>query len=287
MRRVNVVFGVLSRAENPWAIDLWLLRAEAGSSHTGGNKGYKLRGYLERARREGLSHMITMAGAHSNHLRAFAALARREGLKATAIIRGDELANPDRHSAEIRFALDCGVRLVFATRQAYRALRETSTLVERAQLVADVDFSEAIFVPEGGMGPDGIAGVAEWAAAAAAFEQIYLPCATGTTCAGFLVATPATAHIFGVAVLRNFSAVHTAIAALVPSEQRRFTLIEDYARGKFGKTGDIDREISEFAQKNDLVADEIYVARALLALRDRAQHRLVQGRVLFVYTYNE
>ncbi|MFO1470821.1 MAG: pyridoxal-phosphate dependent enzyme [Turneriella sp.] len=278
---------MLAAAENPWGLDLWILRSAMEGRHLGGNKAYKLQGYLARARHEGFSHLITMAGPHSNHLRAFAAITRREGLIGTAIIRGDELADHSRHSDEIRFAHECGVRLIFAPRQIYRALRETSTAAERAVLVPDLDFKQAIFVPEGGLGTEALMGVARWAKQATGFDTIFLPCATGATCAGFLAATTAPTQIHGVAVLRNFPAVNAAIAALVPQAAQRFALIEDYATGRFGGAVDIGAEAGEFARVNGLVVDGIYTARLLSALHDRARAGHIRGRTLLVYTYNE
>lgn len=279
---------MLAAAENPWGLDLWILRSGIASGQIGGNKGYKLQGYLARARSEGRSQIITMAGPHSNHLRAFAELARREGLRASAIVRGHELADGARHSDEIRFALSCGVRLFFVTRLAYRALRETSTSAERSVLVPDLTFAEAVFVPEGGFGPEALLGVADWAAEATGFDAIILPCATGATCAGFLVATKAPTQIYGVAVLRNFSAVRAAIAALAPADLTRFTIVEGYAANRFGSPAQADDELSAFAHKNNLVADSIYTLRSLAALRDFARAgKLANQRVLWVYTYNE
>jgi 1-aminocyclopropane-1-carboxylate deaminase len=104
-----------------------------------------------------------MAGAHSNHLRAFAALSRREQLRAHAIIRGDELRDYTRHSAELRFALDQGVDLSFVSRAAYRELREAVSTADRAALVPDAPWREAVFVPEGGLGAEGVTGVKDWA----------------------------------------------------------------------------------------------------------------------------
>lgn len=278
---------MLAPAENPWGLDLWILRSDETEHHLGGNKFQKLTGYLDKARRENQTRLITMAGPHSNHLRAFAALARRKGFAGAAIIRGDELVDASRHSEEIRFALECGVRLIFVTRQTYRALRETSTEAERSGLVPDLDFAQAVFVREGGLGPEGLTGVIDWAAAAKGFDEIYIPCATGTTCAGFLAATNPPTQVFGVAVLRNFVAVHAAIKLLVPAAQRRFTLLEEYAVGKFGKLFEADEEVREFCERQGIVADGVYVGRTLAALAGQEKKRKVTGRVLFVYTYNE
>lgn len=278
---------MLAAAENPWGLDLWILRANPAGRHLGGNKAYKLQGYLARAKNEGFSRLITMAGPHSNHLRAFAALARQEGLLGTAIIRGDELVDTSRHSGEIRFALECGVRLIFVSRQIYRALRETSTAAERSVLVPDLDFNQAIFVPEGGLGAEALIGVVQWAKEATGFDAIFLPCATGATCAGFLAATEPPTQVYGVAVLRNFSAVEAAIASLAPAEVGRFTLLEGYAASRFGNPAQTDEELSTIAHRNRLVADSIYTLRTLAALRDFALAGKLPGRVLLVYTYNE
>ena len=278
---------MLAAAENPWGLDLCILRAAPTADHLGGNKAYKMQGYLARARHEDRSQLITMAGPHSNHLRTFAALARREGINATAIIRGDELADAGRHSGEICFALECGVRLSFVTRAVYRALRETSTVAERSVLVPDLTFAEAVFIPEGGLGPEALLGVANWAAEATGFDTIILPCATGATCAGFLVATQPPTQVYAVAVLRNFSAVKAAIATLAPEDVARFTLVEGYAANRFGQPASTDDELSTFAHKNNLVADSIYTLRSLAALRDFARKGKFHGWVFWVYMYNE
>ena len=255
--------------------------------HLGGNKYYKLLGYLNRARSHGISHLITMAGAYSNHLRAFAALTRREGLQATAFIRGEELSDPDRRSAEIRFAMAAGVQCKFIGRSLYRALRETGGDAERAALFPDMSFSDAVFIPEGGFGLEGIEGVRLWAQAAAGFETIFLPCATGTTAVGFLAATKAPTRIRAVAVLRNGDAVERAINLWAPADTGRFDLITDYA-ARFGKDDAALRlAAADFQGLWGIPIDTTYMAKAALALRDAAERQTLPGRTLLVYTYNE
>lgn len=279
---------VLRQLPNSWQIDLTLLRSPERTPHLGGNKYHKLIGYLEQARSQGKSHLITMAGAHSNHLRAFAVLCRREGLRATALIRGDELAEPSLHSPEINLALACGVRCIYVARSVYRLLRETTGLAALKMLVPEADFDSAVFVPEGGHGPPGVIGVTDWAGHARGFDEVYIACATGTTCAGFLKGTAQKTRIFGVAVGQNQNSVHETISTLAGEAADRFTLLEDYHCGGFGKTTQELRTIAEdLSQQWQLHVDPVYVGKATLALRERALAGQVAGRALLVYTYNE
>jgi len=279
---------VLAPLSNSWGIDLWVLMSNERSAHLGGNKYHKLRGYVETAKQNQLTRLITMAGAHSNHLRAFAALCRREQLHGVAIIRGDELTDPKRHSAELRFAAEQRVELCFVTRAVYRKLREAFTDADRAALVPGVSWGGAVFVPEGGLSAAGVTGVSDWAREAHDFDEIYIACATGTTCAGFLNASRPGQKICGVAVLKNAVAVSGAIRTLARDFEDRFELLNDYVFAGFASvTPELEAMAAEFSEAWQLKIDTTYLARVVMAIRERALAGRVNGRVLLVYTYNE
>lgn len=279
---------MLAPLQNRWGLDLWLLKSDERAPHLGGNKYHKLRGYVERARHSKCRTLITMAGAHSNHLRAFAALCRREGLRARAIIRGDELSDATRHSAELRFALDQGVDLSFVSRAAYRQLREAASTAGRAALVPGAPWSEAVFVPEGGLGADGLTGVKDWAREASGFGHVFIACATGTTSAGFLQAAHEHQKICAVAVLKNAAAIQKTIHLFAARHESRFELLNDYVFSGFAKTtGELDSIAHECSNLWQITIDTTYMARAVMAVRDRAVSGALKGRALLVYTYNE
>lgn len=279
--------GVLIPLENTWGTDLWLLRSPVSEAHLGGNKYFKLTGYLTEAKRQNCTRLITMAGAHSNHLRAFATLAKQAGYEATAIIRGDELKDPARHSEEIRFALAHGTHCTFVERSVYRQLRETRSEEERAALLPAVNFAGTVFIPEGGEGPLGIEGVRAWAGASSRFETIYLPVATGTTAAGFLSATNSITKVMGVAVLGNEGQVRRVIRLLAPGMMHRFELKTAYSR-RFGKPAhDMQLAAAEFSALWGITIDATYMAKTVLALREDALAGRIHGPALLVYTYNE
>ncbi len=278
--------GTIRPLSNDWRLDLSLLSSPVKLTHLGGNKFFKLKGYVGRAREQNLSHLITMAGAHSNHLRAFAAFAAAEGFQATALIRGDELADPARKSDTIRFAEAQGVHCLFVSRSVYRELRDAEPR-QRRGLIPEVDFAAAVFIPEGGLGAEGVSGVKLWAAAAESFETIYLPCATGTTAAGFLAATKSPTRIVAAAVLRNESQVQDTIRRLAPAAADRFELITDFS-GTFGKkNAELIHVAAAYSSAWGIRIDDVYMVRAVLALKRDMENGRARGKTLLVYTYNE
>ncbi len=279
---------MLVRLPNPWNIDLWLLKSDETRPHLGGNKYHKLRGYLATARKEGTTQLVTMAAAHSNHLRAFAALCRRERLSGTALIRGEELTDTNLHSAELQYAAGQGVDLHFISRAAYRQLREAGHAKARAAIVPDLSWDKAVYVPEGGHGAAGTVGVADWAREAAGFASVYIACATGTTCAGFLLAAHPNQQVCGVSVLNNADAVRETIRALATGHEKRFELVSGYTLGGFARQSDeLLKLCAEFSELWQVTIDPTYMGRVLMALRDRTLAGKISGRVLVVYTYNE
>jgi 1-aminocyclopropane-1-carboxylate deaminase len=284
--RPSHVQGIIRPLPNNWGCDLSLLQSPVKLPHLGGNKFFKLKGYVDRARELNLTHLITMAGAHSNHLRAFAALAKAEGFQATALVRGDELVDPARQSDIIRFAQAQGVRCFFIARSAYRALREAEP-GQRPSLVPNADFAGAVFIPEGGLGAEGVSGIKPWAASLERFETIYLPCATGTTAAGFLAATKSPTRVVAAAVLRNETQVHETMRLLAQNAVDRFELVTQFA-DTFGKTnGDLTRIAEEYSAAWGIRIDDVYMVRTVLALKGDIEAGRERGKTLLVYTYNE
>src|SRR5215216_6618668 len=55
-----------------------------------GNKWFKLKYYLEKAKKENKEQIITWGGPFSNHIIATAAAGKLSGFKTTGIIRGEE-----------------------------------------------------------------------------------------------------------------------------------------------------------------------------------------------------
>ncbi len=78
----------------PRDLRLAVLRLDQRPAAHNGNKGYKLRPWRERlARGEGRG-LISLGGAHSNHLHALAALGREDGFATVGLLRGEPCLTP-------------------------------------------------------------------------------------------------------------------------------------------------------------------------------------------------
>ena len=66
--------------------DIWIKRDDCTVVATGGNKVRKLEWLIGEARSLGATHIVTQGAVQSNHVRQTAAVARRFGMKCTALL---------------------------------------------------------------------------------------------------------------------------------------------------------------------------------------------------------
>lgn len=66
--------------------DIWIKRDDCTVVATGGNKVRKLEWLIGEARAQGATHIVTQGAVQSNHVRQTAAVARRFGMKCTALL---------------------------------------------------------------------------------------------------------------------------------------------------------------------------------------------------------
>src|SRR6202162_2467967 len=65
---------------------LWIKRDDCTGVATGGNKNRKLEFLLGEAQAQGADHLVTQGAVQSNHVRQTAAVARRFGMRCTALL---------------------------------------------------------------------------------------------------------------------------------------------------------------------------------------------------------
>src|SRR5690349_3628835 len=73
-------------------IELWIKRDDMTSGAAAGNKIRKLEHLLAHAKEREADHVITCGGLQSNHARATAILAAQLGMRATLLLRTDDVA---------------------------------------------------------------------------------------------------------------------------------------------------------------------------------------------------
>ncbi|MCJ8167736.1 1-aminocyclopropane-1-carboxylate deaminase/D-cysteine desulfhydrase [Atopomonas sediminilitoris] len=257
----------LQPVSTPWLIEagceLAILRLDQLDLQVSGNKLFKLQPYIERMQQQGLRGLISLGGAHSNHLHAMAAAAQRMGITAVGLVRG-----PAVDSQTMADVQRWGMQLHWLSREAYRARREAHFVEDWQRRHPDLQW-----VPEGGDGALGQQGAqAIWQVLHASLpalgwvscDAVVCPVGTGTTWQG--VARLASCPVWGMsAVPKHY---------LPPTLRADPCLILACRRGFAQSDTALAAFAAEFFAQTGVVLEPVYTAKALLALR----YQLADGK---------
>jgi len=269
-------------------IEVAILRLDQIDPLISGNKWFKLVEHLKAAERAGAEGIISLGGAHSNHLHALAAAGKRLGLETVGLLRGHVQDTPT-----VRDLQAFGMQLHWLGYGGYRARHEAGFWTPwRAQYPA------LHTVPEGGGGLAGALGCAAikqqvdtqladlgWAN----FDAWWLACGTGTTLAGLALAENGRRLVYGALAVPDDHGVAPNIQAILeqaagPAAEYRLI---DASRGGFAK---IDPPLLAFIEHTERVSciplEPVYTGKALLALKQHVESgELARGaRLVFVHT---
>jgi len=174
-----------------------VLRLDKIHQEISGNKWFKLKYYLQRAKQENKTKLVSFGGAYSNHLIALAEAGRLTGLSSSAFIRGEK---PEKLSHTLESAEYRGMELQFLSRQDYLHLK-------KAVLNGDFENKDtsALIIPEGGAGKEGVRGAEEILSLIPYlfYSHICTAVGTGTTLAGLINCAGSQQKIVGVSILRG------------------------------------------------------------------------------------
>lgn len=231
-----------------------------------GNKFWKLRRNLLRARENGHDTLLSFGGAWSNHIHATAWLGCAEGFKTIGVIRGEK---PPALSPTLQFAQTQGMRLHFVSREAYRQ-KETPDFEETLRKL----FGRFHMIPEGGANRDGFDGVSGWASRLKGLSDIIcLAAGTGTTAAALAHALPDSA-IMAFSALKGGEFLRARAEQMAQAPLPNLSLITDYHFGGYAKETDTLRSfITQMAQENNLPLDPVYTAKTLFGIIDLAHRK--------------
>lgn len=263
----------LQRVHADWldaaGVELAMLRLDLVDPLVSGNKWFKLQGHLQRAREQGATCLASLGGAHSNHLHALAAAARRFGFSSMGLLRGEPQDTPT-----VRDLRRFGMQLHWLGYGGYRERhREDFWDAWRAR-------EPGLYcIDEGGAGLLGAQGcqplvtLVEGQHAAVGWrdhDAWWLAAGTGTTLAGLVLGEQSGRLVHGAMAVPSGHGVERRVAQILKEAGRAdagYRLL-DASRGGFGK---VDAELAGFIRQcehNDLpLLDPLYTAKALLALR--------------------
>lgn len=248
---------------------VWVKRDDLLHAQVSGNKFRKLK-YPLLALDGQRATLVTMGGPWSNHLHALAHAGVLLGRPTVGLVRGAEGVG----SATLDDCRRLGMRIIFVSRQDYRALREHPADWRRH--VMDAGDSH-VWLPEGGSAPTALRGVAELVG-----ELPFIPdtmavaCGTGATLAGLLAGLQGRGRVIGVAVLKNAGYLHREIALLLRQAgypaYDNYTLLTDCHHGGYGKAPPALRQFcADFMCETDIPIEPVYTGKLFHALGQMAQ----------------
>jgi 1-aminocyclopropane-1-carboxylate deaminase len=283
------VIAPLQRLHLDWlqaaGVEVAVLRLDSLDPLLSGNKWFKLAPHWQAARAQGLGGMMSLGGAHSNHLHALAAAGQRLGFATVGLLRGHPQVTPTVTDLEA-----FGMQLHWLGYAGYRQ-RHAADFWQPWHAL----YPHLLPVAEGGgglLGAQGCAAILPQAMAQLAelgwedFDGWWLACGTGTTLAGLVLAEAGAHRVFGAMAVPAGHGVESLVEGLVGVAGDAYELL-DASRGGFARRDPVLMDfMHETTAACGLPLEPVYTAKALLALRDTVvSGGFARGsRLVFVHT---
>ncbi|MBD9512357.1 1-aminocyclopropane-1-carboxylate deaminase/D-cysteine desulfhydrase [Pseudomonas sp. PDM22] len=282
----------LQRVHLEWldraGVELALLRLDLVDAQVSGNKWFKLAPYLKQAADLGLSGVMTLGGAHSNHLHAVAAAGARFGFETVGLLRGGEQENPT--VADLR---QLGMQLHWLGYGGYRRRHDSDFWTPWRER-----YPQLLAVGEGGGGLAGAQGCSPLIAQIRGqlgalgwedYQQLWVACGTGTTLAGLVLGEGGAHPVVGAMAVPPGHGIETQVPELLReggSSDVGYRLL-DASRGGFAR---IDATLARFILATEaecgVPLEPLYTGKLLLALHDEiAAGRIARGaRIVAIHS---
>lgn len=248
------------------SIEVYLQREDLIHLYVNGNKYYKLKYNLQKAKEEKLDTLLTFGGAYSNHIYAVSAAAKLFEFKSIGIIRGEEYntLNPT-----LQFAVDNGMRLHYLDRKTYRNRTDPEFRKEIAK-----QFGDVYIIPEGGTNKLALNGVAEILNNIELdFDYLCVPVGSGGTLAGLIVGLNGKKKVIGFSALKGGEYLTETINELLSNSSiRKFDNWEIQTSYHFGGFAKINRNLIEFIDwfrtENNILLEPLYTGKMMCGIND-------------------
>lgn len=269
-------------------VELAVLRLDLLDPLISGNKWFKLSHHLAVAQACGATGVISLGGAHSNHLHALAATGKRFGFQTVGLLRGHA-----QQTATVDDLQAFGMQLHWLGYAGYRARHAADFWLPWQALYPDF-----YTVPEGGGGLSGALGcmtlvqqVREQLPALAwsDYDAWWLAAGTGTTLAGLLLGEAAEHPVHAALAVPADHGVEQQVQAIIQAARMPVGhyQLHEASRGGFAR---VDQELLSFMQASEMESgvplEPLYTAKALMALRRQVEAGYFArgSRLVFVHT---
>ncbi|WP_246218978.1 1-aminocyclopropane-1-carboxylate deaminase/D-cysteine desulfhydrase [Pseudomonas izuensis] len=277
---------------NDWlktaGIEAAILRLDLIDPLISGNKWFKLIEHLKAADRAGAEGIISLGGAHSNHLHALAAAGKRFGFATVGLLRGHPQETPT-----VKDLQAFGMQLHWLGYGGYRARHEAGFWEPW-----HTQYPHLFPVPEGGGGLQGATGCEQLKTMVSAqldglgwddYDGWWLACGTGTTLAGLVLAEAGEHPVYGALAVPDDHGVAQQVERIVEEAGVTGPAHElfDASRGGFAK---VDPLLLEFIEQIETASgvplEPLYTGKALLAFKEQVEAgKFAAGtRLIFVHT---
>lgn len=260
------IFAVMNQPVNlilPHNIKLTVKREDLLHPHISGNKFRKLKYNILQAKADGHHTLLTFGGAFSNHIAATAAAGKEYGIKTIGIIRGEELFDKVVENPTLSFAKQCGMELIFVSRDDYNRKTEEAFIEKLG-----AGHGNFYLVPEGGTNELAVKGCEEILTPDdQKFTHIACAVGTGGTIAGLAKSEGKHQQILGFPALK--ADLSDDISKFAPLQNIR--LVTDYHFGGYAKvTEELVQFMNSFYVKTGILLDPVYTGKVVFGVIDMA-----------------
>jgi len=241
-----------------------------------GNKWFKLRFYLEEAKKLKCNTIASFGGAYSNHIVALAAACKLNGFESVGFIRG-ELSN----SPSLQEAKELGMQLYFLSREDYKY---------KDVVMEKYANNTWFWINEGGYGINGALGAATILQTkdCSSFTHIICACGTGTMLAGLIMGANEKQSVIGISVLKNNVGLNQMATALITLENKKeVTTIHDFHFGGYAKhPKELINYMNQLFERESLPTDIVYTSKLFYATESliRQQYFKSNSKILVIHS---
>lgn len=266
-------------------VETYVLRLDKIDSYISGNKWFKLKYNLQKAKELTLNKLLTFGGAYSNHILAVASAGDRWGFETIGIIRGEP---PPILNERLLQAQKWGMELHFVSRQSYREKNNVDFVESLRQ-----KFGKFYLLPEGGSNTLAVQGASEildfLPQLSFSFDYVLCCVGTGGTLAGLAKSLLGTnTKLLGIPVLKNASFLYKDIQNLLQNQSfQPFELLLDYHFGGYAKkTSELLNFLENFKQKFQISTEFVYTGKMFFAFFDllAKDYFAENSKVLLIHT---
>ncbi len=237
-------------------VQLKILRLDKIHPVISGNKLFKLHYFLEQARQQSYTSILSFGGAYSNHLVATAYACKKLKFNCTGIVRGEETANL---SHTLKACINWGMQLEFVSRKRYAEISQGA-----------IKQTNSFVIPEGGYHPLGAKGASLIMGLLPQRDITHICIATGTatTLAGLLLKAGATQTVVSIPVLKGFTDIKERLQFLTGTNHYpNLTIFDEYHFGGYAKkTGELINFMNELYKQYELPTDVVYTSKMMYAV---------------------